>query len=372
MDFVSERVKCIDASGIRRIWQMAANMTDPVNFSIGEPDFNAPQQVKAAAIKAISDNHNGYTVTTGYEPLRQAIAQRITKQLGWEKPLVMITCGVSGGLNLALPATINPGDEVLIPDPYFVMYSQLVNMLEGKCVFIDTYPDFQLDGAKLAQKVSDKSKLLIINSPSNPSGTVYSTNELREIAEVARQNDLLVISDEIYIDFSYDQPAASIASFYEKTIVMGGFSKAYGIPGWRLGYVAMPGELSDLFDRMATLQQYTFVCAPHPFQIAAVTALQCDISEHIANYRHKRDLIYDGLKDTFGLVQPGGAFYAFVPAPGGNATEFVTEAIKNNVLVIPGAVFSQRDTHFRISYATSDQQIDKGIDRLCKLAKKGW
>ena len=249
------------------------------------------------------------------------------------------------------------------------MYNQLLNMLDGRCVFVDTYPDFRLKADKIAEKITKKTKLLMINSPSNPSGVVYSAQELQAVAQVAREHNLLVISDEIYRQFSYDSAAASIADYYENTIILGGFSKSYGVPGWRLGYLAVPEHLSELFEYIATLQQYTFVCAPHPFQVAAVTAMTCDMSAKIADYRRKRDLIYDGLKDTFGLTKPGGAFYAFVPAPGGRASEFVAEAIKNNVLVIPGSVFSQRDSHFRISYATADQQIAKGIERLCQTAE---
>ncbi|MBN1766661.1 MAG: aminotransferase class I/II-fold pyridoxal phosphate-dependent enzyme [Sedimentisphaerales bacterium] len=372
MEYISERIKCVDASGIRKIWQMAARMTDPVNFSIGEPDFPAPEAVKAAAVEAINADKNGYTLTTGIDSLRDVLTQLITNQFDWLNPYILITCGVSGALQLSFMATINPGDEVLIPDPYFVIYRHMVNLLGGKCVCIDTYPDFKLDAWTIEENITPKTKFLIINSPSNPSGTVYSSEELQAVATVARKHNLLILSDEIYCDFSYDGPAFSIAQYYENTIIMRGFSKAYGIPGWRLGYMAVPEHLGDLFDRMVALQQYTFVCAPHPFQIAAVTALQCDISPQIAAYRKKRDLIYNGLKDTFGLVRPEGAFYAFVPAPGGNATEFVMAAIKNNVLIIPGSVFSERDSHFRISYATEDERIQTGIDRLCALVEKGW
>jgi len=372
MDYIAERVKCIDASGIRRVWQLAQQMTDPVNFSIGEPDFPAPEAVKDAAIRAIREDHNGYTLTTGIEPLCKAVAAKITEQFNWASPLVLITSGVSGALQLAFMSTINPGDEVLILDPHFVIYSHIVNMLGGKNVFVDTYPDFRPDAKKIAEKITDKTKMLVINSPANPSGKVYTPQELRDVAQIAAKHKLLVLSDEIYRDFSYDGPAASIGQYYENTLIMRGFSKAYGIPGWRMGYMALPEHQEQLFNRMVALQQYTFVCAPHPFQIAAVTALKCDISQQIDGYRRKRDMIYDGLKNTFDLVRPEGAFYAFVPAPGGIAGEFVTAAIKNNVLIIPGSVFSRQDSHFRISYTTDDDSIKKGIDRLCRLAEKGW
>ncbi len=371
MDYISQRVQRIDASGIRKIWQLAQNMTDPVNFSIGEPDFPAPDMVKNAAIEAIRNDANGYTLTTGYHPLRAAIADQIQSEFQWDSPHVMITCGVSGGLNLVLPAILDPDDEIIVPDPYFVMYHQLTRMYDGKCVYIDTYPDFKLNPARIEAAITPRTKAIMINSPSNPSGAVYGPEDLKAVAEIARKHQLLVISDEIYVKFSYDTPAESIAAYYENTIILGGFSKAYGIPGWRLGYLAAPGHLGELFNRMATLQQYSFVCAPHPFQVAALKALDFDTTPLMENYRIKRDLIYNGLKEDFGLTKPQGAFYAFVPAPGGNATEFVKAAINNNVLIIPGSVFSQKDTHFRISYATSNEQIQKGIERLCQLARKG-
>lgn len=348
---------------------MAANMADPVDFSIGQPDFPAPEPLKAAAIKAIADDCNGYSVTVGIDPLREALSGKIADEFGWDDPLILITSGLSGALLLCLMATVNPGDEVLIPDPYFVSYRHLVNLLDGKCVFIDTYPDFQLDPDRLAEKITPRTKLLLLNSPANPSGAVYTADRLQGVAKIAKKHDLLVISDEIYSEFSYDGPTPSIASFYENTIIMRGYSKTYGVPGWRMGYVAFAPGLGDIFEQMATLQQYTFVCAPHPFQVACANTPDCDMSEQIDHYRQKRDRIYEGLKDTFGLTRPGGAFYAFPPAPGGNATEFVARAIENDVLIIPGEIFSQRNTHFRLSYATSDENIDKGIERLRRLAE---
>jgi len=367
MDYTAKRMSCIEASGIRRIWQMAASMKDPVNFSIGEPDFDAPESVKAAAIQAIRDGRNKYTVTAGLPELRQALATQIEAEFGWSKPAILVTSGLSGALQLSIMATINANEGVLIPDPYFVIYRHIVNLLGGKCQFIDTYPDFALTPERLAKSITNNSKLLFVNSPSNPTGAVYSQEHLRQVAEIAKQQNLLVLSDEIYREFSYDGPASSIGRFYENTMVMRGFSKSYGVPGWRLGYVAAPSHLADLVDAMATLQQYTFVCAPHPFQIAALEALNTDITGHINDYRRKRDLFYDGMKDRLEVVKPTGAFYAFVKAPGGNATAFVEQAIKNNVLIIPGSVFSERDTHFRVSFATSDEQISKGVDRLCNI-----
>ena len=368
MDYIADRTKSIDASAIRKIWEMAATMTDPVDFSIGQPDFHASAALKAAAIEAIQADQDTYTLTAGVSSFRQALAAKISHQFGWSDPQILVTAGLSGALLLALMATANPQDEVLIPDPYFVSYRHLTNLVGAKPVYIDTYPDFQLRPELIAAHITKNTKLLMLNSPANPTGQVSSPEQLMAIAEIAREHRLLVVSDEIYADFAYDQPCPSIASYYQNTLVLRGYSKSCGVPGWRLGYVAMPEHLTGVFEKMATLQQYTFVCAPHPFQLAAQATLDCDLSGQIDNYRRKRDLIYDGLKGSFDLVRPGGAFYCFVPAPGPSATDFVTQAIKNNVLVIPGSVFSQKDTHFRLSYATSDERIKTGAQRLCKLA----
>ncbi|HEY5138954.1 MAG TPA: pyridoxal phosphate-dependent aminotransferase, partial [Methylococcales bacterium] len=258
--------------------------------------------------------------------------------------------------------------EVIIPDPYFVMYKHLINMLGGKCIYIDTYPEFHLPAQRIADAITDHTKLIIINSPANPTGTVYTAVELKMVAEIAAKKGIIIMSDEIYEKFCYDGPCPSIASFYDKTLLIRGFSKSYGMPGWRLAYAATSLALAGLIEQMTMLQQYTFVCAPTPFQKAIITAMDYDVSPLVAAYRKKRDMIYNGLRNKFELVKPAGAFYAYVKAPGGRGSEFVQQAIKNNVLIIPGNVFSEKDTHFRISYATSDAKIEQGIDILCKIA----
>jgi aspartate aminotransferase/aminotransferase len=264
-------------------------------------------------------------------------------------------------------SVVNPGDEVIIPDPYFVMYKHLINLLGGKCVFVDSYPDFELPVQKISEAVTDRTKLIILNSPCNPTGIVYSEEQMRAIAEIAGQKGILVFSDEIYEKFSYDGDCPSIGHYYEKTLLMRGFSKACAMAGWRLAYVAGRDCLSEVIEAMTKLQQYTFVCAPTPFQKAAIAALDYDVSSYVDAYRKKRDLLYEGLRDKFELIRPRGAFYAFVKVPSGLATEFVEKAISNNVLVIPGNVFSEKDTHFRISYATSNEKICEGVEILRSL-----
>ncbi len=367
-DILADRTDKIDSSGIRKVFALGATLSDPINFSIGQPDFDVPEKLKRAAIKAIESGQNKYSQTAGDSILKGKIAEQVKERFGWYEPSIIVSSGVSGGLLLAFMAVINPGDEVIIPDPYFVIYKHIINLLGGKCVFIDSYPDFELPLEKIAEAITDKTKMIIVNSPCNPTGAVYSREQIQRLAEMAAAKDILVMSDEIYERFCYDGECASIAEYYEKTLLLGGFSKAYAMTGWRLGYVAANDCLREVVEAMTKIQQYTFVCAPTPFQQAAIAALDYDVSDFVESYRHKRNLIYEGLREKFEFVRPGGAFYAFVKVPGASSgTEFVEKAIANNVLVIPGNVFSERDTHFRISYATSDEKIEQGVETLCRL-----
>jgi aspartate aminotransferase len=365
---IADRASKIDSSGIRKAFALAATLKDPVNFSIGQPDFDVPQELKDEAIKAIQNGYNKYTQTAGDTELIDKITSAIQNEFGWEKPAVMITSGVSGGLLLLFLAMINPGDEIIMPDPYFVIYKHLVKMLDGKCVFVDSYPDFSLPVDKIAEAITDKTKMIIINSPCNPTGVVYSQQEIKELASIAAKKGIPVLMDEIYEKFCYDSPCQSLAKYYDKTILLRGFGKSYAMTGWRLGYMAVHQSMKAIIEQTIKLQQYTFVCAPAPFQRAAIAAMDYDVSGWVDKYRKKRDLLYNGLSDKFELIKPGGAFYAFVKSPEGiTASQFAEKAIANNVVIIPGNVFSEKDTHFRISYATSDEKIRQGIKILRSL-----
>ncbi len=371
-DYLADRTSLIDASGIRKVFALAGSLKDPINLSIGLPDFDVPDVIKDAAITAIRAGENRYSQTAGDGELLEKLTASVMARTSWPRPEVLVTSGVSGALLLTFMAVVNPGDEVIMADPYFVIYKHVIRMLGGKCVYVDTYPDFGFSAERLAEAITDRTKLIIVNSPANPTGAVYSQGQLKDMAEVAARNDILVMSDEIYDLFCYDGPCPSIADYYENTLLVRGFSKSYAMTGWRLGYVAAGSEaVKRVVEAMARIQQYTFVCAPTPFQKAAIAALDYDVTGHVNAYRKKRDAIYEGLKDSFKMAaKPGGAFYMFVEAPErfSNATEFVKKAIENNVLIIPGNVFSERDTHFRISYATTDEKIAAGIEVLCGLA----
>jgi len=365
---IARRMAKIDSSGIRRVFDLAARLEDPVNLSIGQPDFPVPEPVREAAKQAIDAGFNRYTVTQGIAEFREALAERLRREKGYEPEALFITSGVSGGLLLAFLALFEPGDEVLIPDPYFVMYKHLVNLAGATPVFVDTYPDFRATAARLEPYLSERTKAVLLNSPANPTGAVLNAEELREVADLAQRRGVLLISDEIYDAFVYDGPYASAAPLAERTLLLGGFSKSHAMTGWRLGYAAGP---ADLIGEMVKLQQFSFVCAPSFAQYAGLRALEVDTSEHREAYRRKRDRLYEGLKDRFDVAKPGGAFYMFPRAPWGTATEFVSQAIANGLLVIPGGVFSERDTHFRIAYAAADETIERGIEILNRLADQG-
>ena len=392
--FISDRARAVDASGIRRVFDLAAKLKDPVNFSIGQPDFDVPDAVKQSAISAIEKGMNRYTVTQGTRQLNDRITNLIASEFpawhsaGSDKSEIrnpksevdfstLITSGVSGGLVLALMACVGPGDEVLIPDPGFVMYKHLVRLVGATPVMVDTYPDFQLTAARMEKHITPRTKMILFNSPANPTGVVATEQTCKEVVQFADKHNLLLLSDEIYDEFCYEKIARpdgtnkcpSPAAYSDRILILRGFSKTYGMTGWRLGYAVGP---SAIIEQMTKLQQYTFVCAPSMVQVAGVTALETDMSHHVAAYQKKRDTLLAALRPTYEITTPGGAFYAFPQVPAHlklTGQQFVEKAIEKNLLIIPGNVFSNRDTHFRISYACDEKTLDRGINILLELAK---
>jgi aspartate/methionine/tyrosine aminotransferase len=364
--WIADRMKHIDASGIRKAFDMSKAMKDPINLSIGLPDFDVPGPVKAAAIQAIQSGHNAYTVTQGIPELRNRIQHTVDAQFGHADRQVLITAGTSGALLLALCCVVDPGDEVIIFDPYFVMYCHLATLAGGVSVLVDTYPDFRINARLVEAAMTARTKCVVVNTPANPTGVVGTADEMRALAELCRRRDILLISDEVYRAFCYDHHFTTPASWNDEVLVVDGFSKTYGMTGWRLGYAHGPGRL---IQEMAKLQQFSYVCAPSMAQYGGVVALDQHLTAQIDSYHRKRDMVVDALSDDFELSLPEGAFYAFPRAPWGTGTEFVAEAIKNNLLIIPGNVFSRRDSHFRISYAVDDATLRRGLDLLRKLAR---
>jgi aspartate/methionine/tyrosine aminotransferase len=308
------------------------------------------------------------TATRSLPQFRKRIAAELKARFDWEAD-VLVTSGTSGGILLAMFACVDPGDEVIFADPFFVLYKYAISLVGGKPVPVISYPDFRLPIEGIEAAITDRTRMLLLNSPSNPTGTVYSDDDLRATAEIARKHDLLVLSDEIYTDLSFDGPSPSIVRYApERTVLLRGFSKGHGMTGWRLGYAAGP---VNVIQEMTKAQQYTFVCAPSFAQYAGLVAMDTDVTRHVEDYRRKRDLVYDGLKDCYDVVRPGGGFYVFprVPPQYAHGTEFVDVAAEHDVLVVPGKVFSDRDTHFRISYATTDERIVRGCEILRGLAR---
>ena len=375
---IADRALGIDASGIRRVFDLAAKIKNPVNFSIGQPDFAVPENIKEAAVEAIRGDKNSYTVTQGIGDLQERVRRDIDAQFKhdgrWEDYGTLVTSGVSGALLLALLTCVGPGDEVIIPDPYFVMYKHLVTLAGGTPVYVDTYPDFKLTAERVKEHLTEKTKLVICSTPSNPTGVVGDSKTCEDLAKLCEAHGALLVSDEIYDIFCHETEDTPIgprcpspASYTSNVLVLRGFSKTYAMTGWRLGYVAGPNAIVQ---QMTKLQQYTFVCAPSVVQYAGVTAMDTDMSSIVDTYRAKRDRVVERLNGVYELTTPGGAFYAFPKVPTGETgTAFVERAIAKEMLIIPGNVFSERDTHFRISYAVDNDTLEKGLDILLELAK---
>lgn len=336
-----------------------------MDLSIGQPDFPVPDAIKVAAKQAIDTDRNGYTITQGLQALRSKLRARLERQIPQSNRDVMITSGTSGGLLLALMATVNPGDEVIILDPYFVAYPPLIEMCHGIPVMVDTYPSFHVDVDRVKAAISPRTKVVMFNSPANPSGAVASAEIARDLAAFCAHHGILLISDEIYREFCYDGNFTSPAETNPDTLVVDGFGKSHGCTGWRLGFAHGP---KLIIEQMAKLQQFTFVCAPSIAQHAGLAACDFDVAPMVAEYRCKRDRLVRALNGAYDFVVPGGAFYLFARAPGCAGSEFVRRAAERELLMIPGCLFSQKDTHFRLSYAASDATLDRGIDLLLQLA----
>ncbi len=364
--WIAARTARFDSSGIRKVFELARSLKDPINLSIGQPDFEVPAEVRRSAIDAIESGKNGYSPSQGMPVLRDKLQAQVDAEFGHADRQVFVTSGTSGALVMAMMALVNPGDEVILFDPYFVMYAPLLELVDGKAVIVDTYPTFAIDVDRVRAAITPRTKAILLNSPANPTGYVATDAEVRALANLAAEKNVCLISDEIYRPFCYDGPFATPAKYNDQTLVIDGFSKSHAMTGWRVGYAHGP---SAVIDTMIKLQQFTFVCSPQPAQWAAATAIDIDIASHIADYRRKRDRFIDGIRDSYEVQTPGGAFYAFPKVPQGSGTDFVARAVKEeSLLVIPGGIFSQRDTHFRVSYAATDATIDRGIEALLRLA----
>lgn len=383
---LSARANSIDVSGIRRVFELGARLKDPINLSIGQPDFPVPDAMKRAAIHAIEHDRNGYTLTQGVPELRERISRRLLDDLGWRAPGdelgLIVTSGTSGALMLAALALLNQGDECIIPDPYFVLYPNLAKLTGATAVLCDTYPDFRMTAERVEPLLTERTKFVIMVSPANPTGVVTPGRQCGELLELCRSRGVLLIADEIYDEFIFDEarePAPNNASrraapsparfpgAERDVLVIRGFGKTYGCTGWRMGFAAGPRLV---LDAMARIQQYSFVCAPSIAQWGCVPAFECDMSGEIADYAKRRDLVLEKLSPVTEVVRPGGSFFAFVRIPtrlGLTGQEFAERCIDRNLLVIPGNAFSSHDTHIRLSFAVNRQKLTDGLDILAEM-----
>jgi aspartate/methionine/tyrosine aminotransferase len=385
---ISERARAVEASGIREVFRRRATMSDPIDLSIGQPDFEVPAPMKRAAVRAIEENKQGYTLTQGIAPLIKRIASHLEHDLGWpathSESSMIVTTGTSGALHIAMLALLNPGDEIILPDPFFVAYPHMARLCGARPVFCDTYPDFRMTAERVEPLITARTKAVLLNSPGNPSGAVLNGRECADLLDLCRRRNVLLISDEIYDEFCFAdalEPTGlpvggrrcpspcRVKGSEDSILLIRGFGKTFGCTGWRMGYTIGP---RPLIDQLMKMQQYSFVCAPTPFQWSCIEAFDLDMRPQVDAYQRKRDLVMQRLGPITGLRRPGGAFYAFVPVPksaAANSRALFEKALAKNVLFVPGDVFSNRDTHFRLSFATSDHTLERGLDALERLLR---
>jgi aspartate aminotransferase/aminotransferase len=364
---ISRRAAAFDSSGIRKAFDRAATIADPINLAIGQPDFAMPVAARDAAKAAIDAGRNGYTPTQGIPQLRDRLEATVRADLGQPERRLCVTSGSSGALARARMALLDPGDEVIIFEPAFVMYRPLVEFLGGRAVAIDTAPSFRIDVARVAAAIRPATRAILLNTPANPTGAVADEATVRALAELAEDHGVTLISDELYRSYCYDAPFVSPAAYSAGVVVIDGFSKSHAMTGWRVGWVHGPRAIVDA---CTMLQQYTFVCAPQVGQWAALAALDAPMDAPLAACRRKRDRLVDGLRGHYDFEVPGGAFYLYPRAPGGSGQAFVERAaVHEKLIVVPGNVFGAADSHFRIAYTVDDRTLDRGIDALVRLAR---
>jgi aspartate aminotransferase/aminotransferase len=363
---VSRRASAFDSSGIRKAFDLAARLDDPINLAIGQPDFAMPVAACEAAKAAIDAGKSGYTQTQGTPQLRERLEGAVRDELGQPGRKLCVTSGSSGALVLVLMAMIDPGDEVILFEPAFVMYRPLVEFLGGTCVIVDTSPSFSIDVERVAAAITPRTKAILLNTPSNPTGFVAPLETVRDLARLAEQTGVTLISDELYRSYCYDEPFHSPAAHSDAIVVIDGFSKSHAMTGWRVGWVHGPAEI---IDACTMLQQYTFVCAPQIGQWGAIAAIDAPMDVPLSECKRKRDKLMAALAGHYSFVKPGGAFYLYPEAPGGSGKRFAEIAAEQEkLIVVPGSVFGAADTHFRVAYTVSDRTLDRGIAALIRLA----
>jgi aspartate aminotransferase len=362
----SDRVAGIEISGIRKIFEAAG--PDSINLGLGQPDFDTPQHIKDAAIKAIQEGKTGYTTNNGIPELRQAISRKFKNEnsIKYHPDQLIVTAGASEALHIVMQALVNPGDRVLCPDPGFVSYASLAILAGGKPVSVPLTKTLHID-VEAAKNLMDKSKIFVMNSPGNPTGAVESKESVKAIVEYAADKGVTVVSDEVYEHFIYGKKHYSAALFGDNVITINATSKTYAMTGWRLGYLAASPEIVG---QCLKVHQYCQACATSISQYAAVAAYEGDQSAVKVmrdEYEARRDLIWNGLKEMgFDFPKPEGAFYTFVPMK----PALTQKIIGSGVIAVPGPAFGVNAPEYtRFSYATSRQNIMTALERIGKLVK---
>lgn len=381
--FISDRVKAVPASGIRKFFDLVSSSKDVVSLGVGEPDFVTPWHVREAAIYSLEKGYTMYTSNFGILELREAISHYIRRDYGVHynpKTEVLVTVGSSEALDLALRAVVNPGDEVLVPEPCFVSYKPCAIFSGGVPVPVETYEDdnYQLDVKELQKKVTPKTKVLLMGYPSNPTGAIMPENKLIDVAAFVKKNNLFVIADELYHKLTYDGKHAcftSLPGMKERTILINGFSKTHAMTGWRIGFAC---AAPDILEAMMKIHQYIMMCASIMGQKAALEALKNGDS-HVEDMRQKYDerrrYLIQALR-SIGMkcFEPGGAFYAFpnIKKYGMSSDEFASKLFaEQKVVVVPGNAFGDCGEGFiRLSYASSIRNLEKAVERMARFLKK--
>lgn len=382
-DYLSPQARGIKPSGIRRFFDLVSTRKDVITLGVGEPDFVTPWHVREAAVYALETGKTQYTSNAGMPELREAIGQYLNDQFQVEyKPAneILVTIGGSEAIDLALRALIAPGDEILIPEPCYISYSPITTLSGGVAVGVETFAEdqFKLKAESLRAALTPRSKVLILCYPSNPTGGIMTYEDWLPIAKIVEENDLIVISDEIYAELTYGSKHVSFGAMpgmKDRTILVSGFSKAFAMTGWRMGYACGHPEL---ISAMLKIHQYTVMCAPIMAQYAALEALRHGLEEKdrmVEAYNQRRRLVVKGFRDI-GLEchEPQGAFYAFpsITSTGLTSESFAQRLLEEGgVAAVPGDVFGLGgEGHLRCSYATSVTNLTEALDRIGQFVHK--
>ena len=382
-EILSARAQGLQPSGIRKFFDILDEMEYVVSLTVGQPDFITPWHIREAAIDSLENGRTYYTSNSGLMTLRQEISKYLNRRFGLSynpKDEILVTVGGSEAIDLAIRACVNDGDEVIIPVPSFVCYGPMVTMAGGTPVYLETVEkdNFKLTPERLRSVITPRTKMLILPYPNNPTGAIMTESELKSVADVLRDTDIIVLSDEIYAELTYGRRHVSIASIEgmrERTIVASGFSKAYAMTGWRLGFAVAPREITE---QMVKIHQYAIMCAPTMSQYAAIEALSngdADIAEMRDEYNRRRRYIVDGLRKLgFPCFEPEGAFYVYpnISGFGMSSEAFCSELLnETHVAIVPGTAFGPCGEGFaRISYAYSVKHIETALERISKFVKK--